>query len=329
MATVVGTIFSKLVNMKVRPLNDIFIAGGREKTVFLDLIGGLNGINAVQTDDEAQFITGAEYELETADATRLRTEAESVTGVTPSATDDVNFTNGLQIHQESVKISDIALGQMGITSLNIEESQALIESKLDNEIVKKMGVIKRTANITFLANTDVIIPTSETVKGQIRGLSKVGELGFDTDLSAAALTKEAIEQHVEDMVDNGALFNDPVIVCRLGEKRKLSKVYDLSANAGNTPSRNVAGQNLTQIVTESGVTFTIVPDQDAPVGELIFSELEALSIAGLEVPGKGIIYSFSPAQTGASQQETIQAVIGLDHGPYRLHGRVSNYTDPV
>ena len=324
MATI-ATIFSNLVNMRIRPLNDQFIAGGREKTVFLDIIGGLNGIQAVPVDPTLTFVTGAEYELETADATQLRTEQQSADGVAGSATDDVNFTNNLQIHQEAVEITHIALGQMGLSGLNIEDSEALTD-KFDFEREKKLIKVRRTANVTFLANQVAVPLANKDTKPLTRGLSKVCELGTDTDFAAAALTKEAVEAHVEDMVDAGALFNDPVIVCNLGTKRKLSAVYGLSTNAGNTPSREVAGQNLTQIVTESGITFTIIVDQDAPNLEFLFSDLEALSVKGLEVPGAGIVYSFKPASSGATEKEILQAVIGLDHGPYRLHGRLHNFT---
>ena len=323
MATI-GTIFSNLKNMKIRPLNDIFIAGGREKTVFLDVIGGLNGIRPVRVDAQLVFVTGAEYELEVADDSQLRTEQESADGVSPTATDDVNFTNNLQIHQESVEITDIAMAQMGLSGVNIEDNEALTE-KFDFEREKKIGKMRRTANKTFLEIQPAVPLTNKDVKPRTRGMGQVCALGTETDLGGvplSSLTKAQVEQHVIDMVDNGALFGDPVIVCTLANKVILSNIYGLSNNAGNVPSRNVAGQNLTQIVTESGITFTVIPDQDMPSTDIYFTDLTALGVVGLEVPGKGIVYSFKPAISGATEKETIQAVIGLDHGPYRLHGRI-------
>ena len=329
MATI-GTIFSNLKNMQIRPLNDIFIAAGREKTVFLDIIGGLNSIKAIKTDEQLTFITGAEYELETADATRLRTEAESAAGVAASATDDVNFKNNLQIHQESVEITDIALGAMGLNGpINAENLEAL-NNKFDSERNKKIGVLRRTANVTFLANQVAVPLTISTAKPITRGLSKVCQLGTDTDVGGVlALTKDMLEDHVIDMVDAGALFSEPAIVCRLSEVRHLAKLYNLAGNANNVPSRSVAGFSLTQLQTEAGIIFSIVPDQDAPAGEFLFTDLDALGIVGLNVPSKGIVYSFKPATAGATEKETVQAVIGLDHGPYRLHGRVHNYLVPA
>lgn len=288
-----------------------------ESTPMLTMLGGLTG--GAQTQD-FQFPTASLYDYPAAAQPAITedTSASAGTGTEYVRTQESNVT---QIFQEYVEITYVKMSNKHrLSGLNTQGQVNNAEAELDFQVNTTLKKIARDVEYTLL-NGVYQISTASNVANKTRGV--IAAASNSVDATAAALSKDLMDQLFKLMADNGAIFSIPVIFVNSFQKQKLTDIYNGVTGFNLPATRDVGGLNITTIEFDFGVAG-IVYDRFMPQGTLLVAEMSVLDVVFQPVEGKGNFFLEEQAKTGASEKHMIFGQLGLDHGPGFMHGVIIN-----
>jgi hypothetical protein len=294
-------------------VGELFMIGANQ-TPFLNMSGGLEGVNAKQSSS-FQFPVAQPWSLEAAAQPSI-TETLSLTAPTPTTYVRGQENNTVQIIQEQVSISYAKQSVRGeISGLSIAGVQPVTNEK-DFQIAANMRQIAVDVDYSFLngvyqAATDAV--TAAKTRGIITACT-----GNNTVAAAGAdLSKAMIDSLLKIMADSGAQFIDMVIFVNAFQKQKTTDIYSYAPE-----DRNVGGVNIKQIETDFAV-IGVVYAPNVPAGTLLVADMSVVSPVFLPVPDKGVLFYEELSKTGASEKGQVYGQIGLDYGPKEYHGTIT------
>lgn len=286
-------------------------------TPLLTMAGGLTGGKVV---DNFEFPTSSNYSLPSA-AQPVITETDSLTAPTADHVARTQVKNVCQIHHEAIDLSYVKQANSGrISGISTFGTENNAPSELDFQKARKLEKIARDVEYSFI-NGAYQISTAANVANKTRGMVEVTALAGGTAVNAAgaALDLAVMQSLFLTMHTNGAVFSNVVLYVPGSVKQKLSKIY------GYAPAdRVVGGVNIQQLETDFG-NVGIVVSRFAPANTVLAIEMSAIDVVFQESPGKGLLYYEDLAKTGASDKGQMFSMIGLDHGPAFVHGRLHNF----
>lgn len=294
-----------------------------DNTPLLSMIGGLTGGKRTSV---SEFPISQEYAFETA-AQPAITETASLTAPNPVSYVRVPYVNTTQIFHKSVSLSYVKIAQQNqLTAVEVSTSGYgyynpadvnPIQSELDFQIATTLKQVANDIEVTFIDGT-YVQSTGVGVAAKTRGLMEAASNASNTIAAASAtLSKSMFNQLLRTMYASGARFQNPVIFVNAFQKQMLSSIF------GYAPTdRNVGGVNIKQIETDFG-NFGIQLSRYMGTDDLLIADLSVVSPVFQEVPGKGLLFYEPLAKVGAKEAGQIFGLVGLDHGPYWMHGSIT------
>jgi hypothetical protein len=295
-----------------------------EDTPLLTMIGGLTG--GGKKTGNMEFPISQEYAYETIGQPAI-TETASLTAPNPISYVRTQYVNTTQVFHESVALSYVKMANNArLTATEVSTSgygyydpSAVnpIQSELDFQIATQLKHIARDVEFSFI-NGAYAQATSVSVAPSTRGLIECASNASNTlAAGSATLSKTQINYVLRTMYANGAKFTNPVIFVNAFQKQMLSSIF------GYAPmDRNVGGVNIKQIETDFG-SFGIQLSRYMDTDEVLIADLAYVSPVFQEVPGKGLLFYEPLSKAGAKESGQIFGMIGVDHGPYFMHGSIT------
>lgn len=296
---------------------ELFTADAAQ-TPLLSMTGGLTG--GRQTDN-FEFPTAVLYDYPAAEQPDI---SEDDSSVAPSAVQAgrEQESNVVQIHQEVIDLSYVALSNLGrMSGLNSAGQYPAYGDEKLFQIQHKLIKIARDVEHSFLNGT-YQKAASSTQANRTRGL--IALCGSNTTLNAGgnALSREMLNQIYRDMADSGAYFNNMVMLLPAYQKQAVSEIYASQMGMNLPASRNVGGVNITEVETDF-FKVGIVWDRFMPSDTVMIADVAHIAPVFQTVPGKGVLFEEPLAKTGASEKVQLFAQIGLAHGAGFLHGTIT------
>lgn len=283
---------------------------GANQTNFLNAIGGTNGASTCKS---FLFPVSQPWSLSSASQPAI-TEADSVTGQTPTTYTTSQAYNTVQIFQQAYEVSyakQSATGEIGGISISGETP---IQNPID---FQKMLAMKQLAlNLEFsLLQGAYQAGSNASTAAKTRGLKNAITTNT-VAASSALLTKTMIDTLLRAMVSSGSPFINPTIVCNAYQKQVLTAIY------GYAPTdKTQGGLNITKIVTDFA-EINVLWTPNMPVDELYITELSIIKPMILPVDGQLIIVE-DKVKAGASKGGQIYFQAGLDYGAEQWHGSIT------
>ena len=286
------------------------------QTTFLNMLGG---VNAGLTTPNKEFATAQLFDLPSPSQPAI-SENQSVQGVEPTHVARRQEKNVTQIFQEAIDISYVKLANAGrLQGINSEPAKDIVADERDFQITQKLKKIARDLNYVFHNGQYHLAATADEAdktRGMLQAIETLG--GAVIDAATNSLTKTIVDSLFKLMFNNGATFTDVVLFAGADVKVQISEIYGFAPQ-----DRNIGGINIKQIETDFG-TMGVALDPDVPNGTLAAYDLAYISPVFQTVPGKGNLFYEPLAKTGASEKGQVFGLIGLDHAPAFLHGKVIN-----
>lgn len=282
-------------------------------TPILSAIGGLTG--GLVTEN-FEFATDSQYSLPTA-AQPAISETASLTAPTAIGIVRSQNKNVTQIFQEKVSISYAKLSNGGrMSGLNTAGQQNNVASEKDFQIASALKKIARDIEYTIINGT-YQIANAANVANKTRGLLELCSSANTVAASGAAFSKTLLNELLQEMYNNGAVFSNMVIYTGAHQKVGISDAYSYAPT-----DRNVGGTNIKQIETDFG-NIGIALDRFMPNDTILLAELSVMAPVFQPVPDKGNFFYEELAKSGASEDGQIFGQFGLDHGPAFMHGSLT------
>jgi hypothetical protein len=284
------------------------------QTPLLTMLGGLTG---GKMTDNFEFPTGSKYEHETL-AQKSITETQSLTAPNPITFVRSQEKNVTQIFHESVTIPYVRASNQGrLSGINTAGQQNNVVSERDWQIAKTIESIARQVEWHIINGTYAIATTAGT-PNQMRGLIELASSVNTVAAGSVAFSKTLFDTLMLTMFNNGALFQNMLILCGGFQKQAISSVF------GYAPEdRNVGGVNIKQIETDFGNIGVVAAHRFMPAGTMMVVDVSNMDIVFQPVPGKGNFFYEELAKTGAAEKGQLFGQIGLAHGPAYLHGTIT------
>lgn len=285
-------------------------------TTLLNLIGG---INEGLTTKNIEFPTAQLYDLP-APAQPEISEDSSIAGVTADHVAREQETNICQIYQHAINISYLKMANGDrMSGLNTNPGEFVVEDEIDFQVDKKLKIVARDLNYVLhngVYAKATVSSNPHKTRGLLTAIDSLG--GTAVDAGGLALAKLMIDAMLKGMYTAGANFENMVMLMGSAVKIQVSEIYAFAPQ-----DRNIGGVNIKQIETDFG-NIMVALDPDVPAGVLACYDLAPLSLVFQTVPGKGNLFYEVLAKTGASEKGQLFGIIGFDHGPGFLHGKVTN-----
>lgn len=293
-------------------IGELFMIGANQ-TPFLNMSGGLEGVNAKQSAS-FQFPTAQPWSLEAASQPAI-TETDSLTAPTPTTYVREQDSNTVQIIQEQVSVSYAKQSVTGeISGLSIAGNQPVGNEK-DFQIAANMRQIAVDVDHCFLNGT-YQAATDAATAAKTRGIITACTTNT-VAAGAVELSKAIIDSLLATMASNGSQFINMVIFCNAFQKQKITNIY------GYAPEdRNVGGINIKQVETDFA-QIGIVYAPNVPAATVLCADMSVVSPVFCPVPDKGVLFYEELAKTGASEKGQIYGQVGLDYGPEEYHGTIT------
>jgi len=298
---------------------DLFTADPTQ-TPFLSMIGGLSG--GKQTDN-FEFATGVVYDHPEAKQPDI-SESASAKAPEASMVARAQETNVVQIHQEVIDLTYAKQSNSGrLSGLNTAGASANPNDEKAWQIQQKLVKIARDVEYSFLNGT-YQKATDGSMANKTRGMLELCTSDSGTSIAAGdvKLTKDMLNQLYREMADNGAAFNNMVMLCGAYQKQAISEIYANQLGANLPATRNVGGFNITEIETDffkMGVCW----DPFMPKDGILVADIAHIAPVFQPVPGKGNFFEEELAKEGASDRIQIYGQVGLAHAPAFLHGAIT------
>ena len=296
---------------------ELFTADSSQ-TPLLSMIGGLTG--GRQTNS-SEFPTAVLFDYPEAAQPEI-SENASVTAPESSLIAREQETNVVQIHQEVVNLTYMKMSNSGNMSGLNSVNQNSVEDEKAFQIHHKLVKIARDVEHSFI-NGVFNKAKSAAEANKTRGLISLTKSGTTIDADGGVLTKSMLDSLYRSMAENGAYFDNMVMLLPAYQKQVITDIYANQFNATMGTRENVGGVNITQIETDF-FRMGIVWDRFVPKDTILIADINHLAPVFQAVPDKGVIFEEQLAKTGASDMIQIYAQIGLAHGPAFLHGSITN-----
>ena len=283
------------------------------------MIGGLQG-GSVRVVSDFQFPIAQPWALESASQPAI-TETVSLTAPTPVTYVRAQDVNTCQIFQKQVSISyakQSVTGQVTADAttglIDITDGQP-VQNERDFQIAANMRQLAIDVEYTFLNGAYQQMIDSDTAP-KTRGIITACTTNT-VAAGSAALSKDHINELLQEMATTGSEFRNMVLFCNAFQKTAISELY------GYAPmSRSVGGVNVVQIETDFCM-LGIVWAPRVPAATILIADMAVVSPVFLPVPGMGVLFYEELSKTGASEKGQIYGQIGLDYGPEEFHGTVT------
>ncbi len=296
-------------------LGELFLIGNTQ-TPFLNRIGGLGGARA-KISRSFIFPVAQPWSLASASQPAI-TEAQSVTGQTPTTVARGQDTNTVQIFQKAVEssyakqstygeISGLAaLGTQPVTDeLAFQKQAQLRQIAIDAEYSMLNGAYQASANAS----------TAAKMRGILTAISTNA-----VDASSASLIKSLVDVLLRSMAANGAQFEDMWCYANALQKQLLTDIY-----GNQTQNDNRGGMNVTQIETDFCM-LNVQYAPNVPTDTLGIFDMAYVYPVFCPVPGKpggGLMFYEEKMKAGASVGGQFYGQIGIDYGPEEYHGKIT------
>jgi len=282
------------------------------------MTGGLTG--GRQTDN-FEFPTAVLYDYPAAAQPEISEEA-SAAAPEASAAVRAQESNVVQIHQEVIDLTYVALSNLGrMSGLNTAGQHPSYGDEKLFQIQHKLIKIARDVEHSFL-NGSYQRSTGPNVANRTRGLLELCAGGTCIDAAGAALSGDMLRALYRAMADSGAYFNNMVMLLPAYQKQAVSQIYASQMGASLPASRNVGGVNITEVETDF-FKMGIVWNRFMPADAVLVADVAHIAPVFQTVPGKGVLFEEPLAKTGASEKVQLFGQIGLAHGAAFLHGAVT------
>lgn len=289
------------------------------ETPFLSMIGGLTGgvpTNTVQFTWQTDDLPAASQDTQ-------------LEGDDPTAShrtrDDV--LNVVQIHQEAVRItySKMAnVAEVATTNGNLKANTSIIGNQpvtdeARRQLMLKMLKVARDVEFSFLQGTFANPADGSSSARGTRGITSA----ISTNAIAAGstdLNRDLLQQLFKDLADNGAIWQNMVIMANSLQKQRITDIYAYAPE-----SRNVGGVNISQIETDFGMAG-VVYNRHVPTDTVLAIDVSCCTPRFLAIPGKGHFFLEPLSRTGSSERWQLYGEIGLEYGPEKDHGKITGLT---
>jgi len=283
---------------------------GGYQTPLLTAIGGLN---AGSTSSAFTFPVAQPYSLTGASQPAI-TETASVSTNTATTVARGQDFNTAQIFQYTVEVSyakQTTAGELGgLSQLGNQPVQ-------DEYEFQKMAQFRQMAidlDFSFIQGAYQLGDAVGTA-AKMRGL----EIAIETNTvaaGAAVLTKAMISELLIEMVGNGAIMENVVILCNAFNRTKITDLYAYAPE-----DRSVGGVSINQIWTDFGM-LGVMYEPNMPTDEVYLVEMSVLRPIFVPVKGQTVLFEDLPA-LAASRKGQWYGQIGLDYGPEEYHGSIT------
>ena len=286
------------------------------QTPLLSMTGGLSG--GRQTDN-FEFPTAVLYDYPQASQPGI-SELESTYAPEPKMAVRAQESNVVQIHQEVIDLSYVALSNLHrMSGINTAGQKPAYEDERLFQLQHKLIKIARDVEHSFI-NGRHHRATSANEPNQTRGLIELCRENISHLAHGEVLHLEMLQSFYRDMANAGAYFNNMVLFASATQKQRLSEIYERQTR---TPiSRNVAGLNIQQVETDF-FNMGIVWNRFVPEDTILIVDIAHVAPVFQVVPGKGVLFAEELAKTGASEKIQLFGQIGLAHGAGFLHGAIT------
>lgn len=283
---------------------------GAYQTPFLNAIGGLNkGAKSASFT----FPVAQPYSLDAASQPAI-TEAASVSANTATTYTRAQDYNTVQIFQETVEVSHAKQSTYGEIAGLSQIGDQPVKDEFSFQKATHLRQIAIDADYSFLQGAYQLAADASTA-AKTRGLKNA----ISTNTVAggsAAITKAMIDGLLQTMAGNGAIFQNPVLLCNAFQKVGVTGLY------GYAPAdRNVGGVNIKQIETDFAM-LGVMYAPNMPTDEVYIVEMSVCKPVFCPFDGKLIVWE-DLAQVAASKKGQWYTQIGLDYGPEEYHGSIT------
>jgi hypothetical protein len=291
----------------------IFIGGELGKTPLLTMSGGLNGGRVVGADI---FQMSNILSLNAASSNTV-TETASITAPSSVIYAAGQETNFIEIHQtrftstwkneaQIAKIAGAAIAGEGMANVNAV-------SQRDAHLLQ-LGVDMEYSMLLGAGTTPATAATDAKMTGIYTGITDNGD---ETDAASTWLTKAHINAQIAAMLDNGAMFVNPVM---MGSAVTIQQINDLYGNP--PPNVNVGGVDLNAVTIPLAGTVGLAHSPIITSTVLLIVDMAFVTPVFMVVPGKPGVF-FSPlGDIGAAVAEQLFGLLSIDYGSFNYHGAV-------
>jgi len=287
---------------------------GANKTPFLNRIGALSG--GGKTYDSFNFPIAQPWALRAADqATAVKSEATSV-----SDTTEITYTRGqdyntCQIMKYPYGVTFAKRSTPGeISGLAIAGQNQPVRDEL---AFQRMAALKQMAidlEYSFLQGSYVAQSTAATV-AKTRGIIEACATNT-VAAGSAAIAKSHINTLVKEMADNGAEFDNMLLIANAFQIQSLTALYGYAPE-----SRTMGGEAIDTILTDF-TKLSVVYDPFMPTDKILIADMAYISPVFCPSEGE-LIRDQEVAVTTAKRGGFLYAQVGLDYGPEEYHGTIT------
>jgi hypothetical protein len=291
---------------------------GNNQTPFLNMLGGING-GGIRVTNSWEFPVAQTWALETASQPAI-TETASLTAPTATTYVRSQDVNVCQIFQKSISLSYARLSDAGkLSGLAISGQIQPVQDELSfqqNAGLKQIAVDLEYTLLNGVYNKATNAATANKMAGIISACT--------TNTVAAGtnyLTKKLIDQLLRTMAASGADFENMVLFANAFQISTLSGIY------GYAPQdRTVGGVAVKQILTDF-CNLAVQYTPKMPTTSILIADMNKVSLVGLPVPQKGILFYEPLSKTGAGETGQLYGQLGLAYGPEEMHGTITGLKD--
>lgn len=285
------------------------------ETPFLAMIGGLSGgKQTLSPQFSFQTIDNNDPDPDSASAAAL--EGAAPIYESRSREQEVNV---VQIFHYGVELSytkQAAIGQL--SGINILGNQPVTN---ENALQVRLKLERAARDVDAAFHTgEYAYPADNTDPRTTRGILTAIDTN-DIDVSGEDVDKEAFDEMVRSMADNGAPFRQMVLLANSWNRQKISGIYAYAPE-----DRNYGGVSIKMVETDF-TTFGVVYDRQMPADEIALVDVSVCAPVSMPIPGKGHFFLEPMAKTKSADAWQLYGEIGLEHGPEFFHGKMSNTSD--
>lgn len=300
-------------------IGELFTASPRQ-TPFLSSIGTLTSGGKISYNWE--FPVSDEFSLTAAAQTTI---TEDDLDSAPSYTDHAitQYKNVCEIHYLGVKASYHALATTGrISGVATIGEEMSLDDLLAHKIDIRLAEIARNVEYAFLRGS-YQISTDADVANKTRSITECASNASNTVAAGSKdLSKDLIDELIRTMYGNGAQFIDPVFIVNAFQAQQISTIYGYAPT-----SRTIGGVSINQVLVDIAGYVGVMIDPHAATDTLLVADMGACAPVFMQVPGHapGVFFE-EHARTVAAVTGQLYGEIGLDHGPYWMHGSITGLT---
>lgn len=288
------------------------------QTPLLSMIGGLTG--GKQTDN-FEFPTAVLYDYPDPQQPEISEQA-SATAPAASHIAREQETNVVQIHQEVIDLTYAKQSNSGrMSGLNTAGQTPNPNQEKAFQITHKLKKIARDVEFSFIQGK-YQKATAANVPNKTRGMLELAATASTIAAAGGALTLDMLNTLYRMMAENGAMFDNMVLLCGAYQKQAITRLYEKQLGYNAPAPRNVGGQNITEIETDF-FKLGIAWDRFMPADAILIADVAHIAPVFEPVPGKGVLFQEDLAKIGASDRIQLYGQIGLAHGPAFLHGSIT------